>query len=168
MRTLGLFRDFGDDALARLAPYFEERSVNTGDTVVSQNDRVDELFVVAEGRVESVLALPGSIERSHGDCLPGDFFGEVSLFAGRPSSDTYRAAGPCRLLVLREERLSALMEELPADAPEADVLDQHLDAGGLPPVPPRRGDRPVDDAAEHDLLDQALDVPVDDDDYPAE
>ena len=116
MRTLGLFRDFGDDALARLAPYFEERSVNTGDTVVAQNDRVDELFVVAEGRVESVLALPGSIERSHGDCLPGDFFGEVSLFAGRPSSDTYRAAGPCRLLVLREERLSALMEELPADA----------------------------------------------------
>jgi hypothetical protein len=61
-----------------------------------------------------------------------------------------------------------LPEELPADAPEADVLDQHLDAGGLPPVPPRRGDRPVDDAAEHDLLDQALDVPVDDDDYPAE
>ncbi len=112
----GLFRDFGDDALARLAPYFEERAASPGETIVAQNALVRELYVVVEGRVESVLALPGSIERPHGDCLPGDFFGEVSLFGDRPSSDTYRAAEPCRLLVLGQAKLAALMEERPVDA----------------------------------------------------
>ncbi len=112
----GLFRDFGDDVLARLAPYFTERAAGAGETIVVQNELVRELYVVVEGRVESVLALPGSIERPHGDCLPGDFFGEVSLFGDRPSSDTYRAAEPCRLLVLGEKEISALMEERPVEA----------------------------------------------------
>ncbi len=112
----GLFRDFGDDVLSRLEPYFAERTARAGETIVAQNELARELYVVVEGRVESVLALPGSIERPHGDILPGDFFGEVSLFGGSPSSDTYRAALPCRLLVLDENRLAALMEELPVDA----------------------------------------------------
>lgn len=57
-----------------------------------------------------------------------------------------------------------LPDELPADAPEADVLDQHLGRGGLPPEPPSQRD----DAAEHDVIEQSLDVPDDDaDDYPA-
>lgn len=53
--------------------------------------------------------------------------------------------------------------ELPADAPEADALEQHLGAAGFPPEPPSARD----DAAEHDLIEQAQDVPGDDDDYPS-
>lgn len=54
--------------------------------------------------------------------------------------------------------------ELPDDAPEADALEQRRDDGGLPRTAPE----PRDDAAEHDLLEQAQDVPDDDaDDYPS-
>lgn len=55
-----------------------------------------------------------------------------------------------------------LSGELPADAGEADVLEQHLGTGGLPPEPPRSRD----DAAEHDVIEQAQDVPLDDEEYP--
>lgn len=53
--------------------------------------------------------------------------------------------------------------ELPPDAGEADALEQHLGAAGLPAEPPHQRD----DAAEHDLIEQAQDVPVDDEEYPA-
>lgn len=57
-------------------------------------------------------------------------------------------------------------EELPValgdDVPEADALEQHLTAAGLPPQPPQQRD----DAAEHDVLEQAVDVPLDDEEYP--
>ncbi len=56
-----------------------------------------------------------------------------------------------------------LPDELPEDAGEADALEQHLGAAGLPPEPPRSHD----DAAEHDLIEQAQDVPLDDEEYPA-
>ena len=52
--------------------------------------------------------------------------------------------------------------ELPADAEEADALEQHLGAEGMPSQPVHLRD----DAAEHDLLEQAQDVPVDDEEYP--
>ncbi|GEN79598.1 hypothetical protein [Actinotalea fermentans] len=52
--------------------------------------------------------------------------------------------------------------ELPTDAGEADALEQALGARGLPPEPPRARD----DAAEHDLIEQAQDVPDDDEEYP--
>ncbi len=52
--------------------------------------------------------------------------------------------------------------ELPADAGEADALEQHLGAEGMPSEPLHLRD----DAAEHDLIEQAQDVPVDDEEYP--
>lgn len=52
--------------------------------------------------------------------------------------------------------------ELPTDAGEADALEQALGARGLPPEPLRTRD----DAAEHDLIEQAQDVPEDDEEYP--
>lgn len=55
-----------------------------------------------------------------------------------------------------------LPDELPADAGEADALEQHLGAAGLPSQPPHLRD----DATEHDLIEQAQDVPDDDEEYP--
>ena len=52
--------------------------------------------------------------------------------------------------------------ELPVDAGEADALEQHLGAAGMPAQPLHLRD----DAAEHDLIEQAQDVPVDDEEYP--
>jgi hypothetical protein len=63
---------------------------------------------------------------------------------------------------LSSDETTFVDSELPADAGEADALEQHLGTGGLPPEPPRSRD----DAAEHDLIEQAQDVPDDDEEYP--
>lgn len=61
-----------------------------------------------------------------------------------------------------QDEADELAGELPPDAGEADALEQHLGAAGLPPEPPHQRD----DAAEHDLIEQAQAVPVDDEEYP--
>lgn len=55
-----------------------------------------------------------------------------------------------------------LPAELPAEAGEADALEQHLGSEGMPAEPVRASD----EAAEHDLIDQAAAVPLDDEEYP--
>lgn len=98
--------------------------------------------------------------------------------AGLPAPERAPVGEPVRRSAWRDPDLDEAAEhdladqadtdddELPAelgdDVPEADALDQHLTASGLPPEPPR----PRDDAAEHDVLEQALDVPLDDEEYP--
>lgn len=65
---------------------------------------------------------------------------------------------------LVDELTDEVPVELPDEAGEADALEQHLGPDGLPPEPVR----PSDDAAEHDLIEQAQDVPLDDEEYPTE
>ncbi len=62
----------------------------------------------------------------------------------------------------RDAADEALPDRLPPEAGEADALEQHLTPAGLPPQPPHLRD----DAAEHDLIEQSQDVPVDDEEYP--
>ena len=79
-----------------------------------------------------------------------------------PGKDTWADAGlvpPDDADVPTDE---AVPVELPADAGEADALEQQLGDEGMPSEPPR----PRDDAADHDVLEQAQDVPGDDDEYP--
>ena len=81
-----------------------------------------------------------------------------------PGKDTWADAGlvPPQDAETPTGDEESLPGELPADAGEADALEQHLGAAGLPPEPPRASD----DAAEHDLIEQAQDVPLDDEEYP--
>ena len=81
-----------------------------------------------------------------------------------PGKDTWADAGlvPPEDAEVPTPADDDLPRELPPDAGEADALEQHPGAAGLPPEPPHARD----DAAEHDLIEQAQDVPVDDEEYP--
>ncbi len=82
-----------------------------------------------------------------------------------PGKDTWADAGlvpPQDAETPTRDEDVTLPDVLPADAAEADALEQQLGAEGMPDEPPHVRE----DAADHDVIEQAQDVPLDDEEYP--
>jgi CRP/FNR family transcriptional regulator len=73
LRTVSLFADLPREVLARLVSEFEELDFAPGQTVFSQGDPGDALYVIVDGAVEIRGARGGAAERvavlGPGDCL---------------------------------------------------------------------------------------------------
>ena len=82
-----------------------------GETVFSEGDTGDSLFMILSGRVE-VLKRFGGEPLVVGMLEPGEYFGEMALLGRRPRSATTRALTPLDLLVLPGSDFSALAESL--------------------------------------------------------
>jgi uncharacterized membrane protein len=97
-----LFESLGDAELEGLASRLEEVTYEAGTEIFHQGAPGGRLFIIIEGTVDLF----------HGEELqmvqlatlvPGQYFGELSLFDGQPRSATARAGRECRLLALDRE-----------------------------------------------------------------
>lgn len=114
--AVGLFELLSEDERRMLA--------KTGGTVDFAADQIlfqtgepgGTLYVVESGKVEIYLQdhAGQKVLLKTAEC--GDFFGEVSLFDGRPRTATAVAAADCRLLALRREDLLAAFRQNPETA----------------------------------------------------
>ena len=86
------------------ADYLDERSYGTGEVVFSEGDAGAEMFIVQEGRVALTRKVAG-LEAFIAGAEPGDFFGEMALFAPQPRNAGCHALEPSRLLALRSGEL---------------------------------------------------------------
>ncbi len=79
-----------------------------GDTIVTEGDASESMYVVVAGSLEV---------RRAGKPLAfldaGSHFGEMAMLTDAPRSATVRAATPCRLLVLKRDRLYDLVRRHP-------------------------------------------------------
>ncbi len=112
LRTVSLFADLPREVLARLVSEFEEVEFAPGQTVFSQGDPGDALYVVVGGAVE-VRGQGGGAGQRLAVLGPGDCLGEMALVTGDPRSATVVALSPSRLLRLDKERFQALSERHP-------------------------------------------------------
>lgn len=111
IRDTGIFSGFEDAELEKITDYFSIRKYKQKDIIISQDDIKKEFFIVLQGRVVSTHNLPGSIQRKRREFSRGDFFGEMSLFGGRPSFVAYVAAEDTGLLVMEESDIENLIED---------------------------------------------------------
>ncbi|MGH2641905.1 MAG: flavin reductase [Actinomycetota bacterium] len=106
-----VFSSLPPEILAAITAEGEERSFQPGDVVVRNEDPGDELFVILEGEVR--------VER-RGNPLAtfsaGEFFGEISVFDGRPRSADVVAATSLRTLAISRELVRAALEREPKAA----------------------------------------------------
>ncbi|APR83141.1 Protein serine/threonine phosphatase PrpC, regulation of stationary phase [Minicystis rosea] len=91
-----LFQRLNERELLRVMQVVEVIGFKPGETVVREEDRGDELFIVLTGlcrisRNETVLLEVG----------PGDHFGEMALIRAMPRSATVTAVQPSELIALR-------------------------------------------------------------------
>ena len=102
-----LFRSLPPEVLAAITAEGVERTFEPGEFVVREGDPGDELFVIAEG--EARVERKGSPLATF---VPGEFFGELAVFDGRPRSADVVAATPLRTLAISRDLIrEALMRE---------------------------------------------------------
>ncbi|MCU0848969.1 MAG: GGDEF domain-containing protein [Spirochaetes bacterium] len=116
LKNRDIFEGLGKGDAAVLEKLFIRKEFDEGEIIIKAGEINRELFIVHEGRITSEMKLPGNIDRKHGVFLPGDFFGEISFFAGRPQFTTYRAVEKSVLLSINKKNFSDLIENNPGSS----------------------------------------------------
>jgi CRP-like cAMP-binding protein len=111
-----LFTSLPLPALEDLTQRMQVRKCVAHETVVSQDEPGDSLFLIMSGRVKVVIFGENGREVTLSVLRPGDVFGEVSLFDGGARSATCVALEATTLLVLSREHLLAHLSASPRTA----------------------------------------------------
>jgi len=110
----GFFAGFTAEQLREIASEFQWQSYAKGTDVLKQGQKVPYFYVVAEGRLASLLekekveALPLAVFE------PGSAFGEIALLTGRPAASTFRCLEDCLLLALDSMNFALLLVRWPS------------------------------------------------------
>lgn len=124
LKSIPLFQSVSDDALAEIATFAQEVSVETGRELVREGDYSYEFMVLEEGAAE--------VKRGGehvADLGPGDFFGEVGLLERDRRNATVVATAPTRLITLTGWDLKRLERTSPdAVASIRSVIEQRRPA----------------------------------------
>jgi len=105
LRAVQIFRGLTKDALFDVARMTTEVAVSPGETVVREGDPGDSLCIIVEGTVEV-----DTDDRVVARMTAGDFFGEISLFDGKPRSATVVAVDDVVLLKLTSSDFETLLK----------------------------------------------------------
>jgi CRP-like cAMP-binding protein len=124
-----------------------------GEAIFTQDAPGDEMYVIQEGQVEILLRADDGSEVGLATLGRGDFFGEMAVIDGTPRTATARSKGGCKVLPLRGElftemlqhdpettlrimrKLSARIRQLQSRVAEL-AVDRPSFVSEAPPVPP--------------------------------
>jgi CRP-like cAMP-binding protein len=109
LASVPLLAGLGERDLAELAEVLRTRDLRAGEILWREGDQALAMHLVAEGRVEIVLRLPGGTETAVASVGPGEMLGEIPLLDGGRHSGTARVVEPARLLVLGRADFAALV-----------------------------------------------------------
>jgi CRP/FNR family transcriptional regulator, cyclic AMP receptor protein len=109
-----LFATLGAEALARVAVKAATVRLERNDTLFSEGDEADELFVVLTGRIAIAKRSTDGRESLVALMEPGDIFGEMPLFDDEPRSATARALERSELVRVPFEAVRSELEAQPA------------------------------------------------------
>jgi CRP-like cAMP-binding protein len=106
-----IFSACTDRELAQIARAADERSVDTGTTVVEQGQAGHQLYLIVSG--DAKVVRDGTDEATLG---PGQYFGELALLDDLPRSASVVSTSPMTLLVLGQREFFAVLDEWPTVA----------------------------------------------------
>jgi MFS family permease len=119
-----IFAPLPPPRLEELAQGLEERRVAAGEAIITEGERGDEFFLVAEGLVD--VSVNGA---QAGELGPGEGFGEIALLRDVPRTATVRAVDDTMLYVLdRAQFLGALSGHTDSAAAAEAVAGRRLAA----------------------------------------
>jgi CRP/FNR family transcriptional regulator, cyclic AMP receptor protein len=124
--AIDLFRELSPDEIETVKPYFETMTVETGQNVIAEGERGDDMFILVEGRVRvsksmvmrglAVPILETEDPRKVLASMSADehpFFGEMALLDQDTRSATVTTLETCEFLRISRERFFALIECCP-------------------------------------------------------
>ena len=114
LRGLGIFAGASEASLKILVRGAEERAHPAGVDVIKEGRIPTRFYVVRSGVLDIyTTGESGSEARKINSLQEGDYFGEIGIVEGMPSTATVRTATPCRLLSVRAPDLLEAFAESP-------------------------------------------------------
>lgn len=93
----------------------ERKSYGFGESIISQGERLDRLFVIAGGMGRVTLHQGNTPDSEFtGPLGPGELFGELSFVDGQPTSASVTADGDAEVIEIPGEALRAILDADPA------------------------------------------------------
>jgi CRP-like cAMP-binding protein len=86
LRSVALFSDLKDKALAELAQASQRKKIPKGNYLFFQSDPAEAAYVVRNGSIAIILTSSDGRELLINEMRPGDCFGEVGVLTGLPRS----------------------------------------------------------------------------------
>jgi len=108
LRNIGLFGALSDEVLAHLAATLSVETPAPGQTLFTEGDEANAMYVVVGGEIEVMKRSRRGIDARVAVLGPGDWFGEMSIVDIQPRSATVRAIAPCRLVRISPADLDGL------------------------------------------------------------
>ena len=113
LRTVSLFQDLDDPALANLAALLVVRKISSGTVIFRELDESDALYLVERGRIIISKHVKGDVDIVLTRFQPGDFFGEMGLFDTAPRSATAHAESDAVLWRLDRKAFQHILTDYP-------------------------------------------------------
>ncbi|PIQ96656.1 MAG: hypothetical protein COV67_08425 [Nitrospinae bacterium CG11_big_fil_rev_8_21_14_0_20_56_8] len=88
LRDSNLFNDFDDAQVREWMDWMEHRVFAEGDLVITEGEPGDWFMVVYRGKINVMKKKWPFGKNVVGHLSPGEFFGEISLFTGKPRTAT--------------------------------------------------------------------------------
>lgn len=106
LKSIKLFREIPGEDLARVAQITEEIEFEPKETVMTEGEIGDSMYLIVDGRVEIIRENRKVAELGERECV-----GEMAILDSEPRSATVCAIGPVRALKIEREDLYELMSE---------------------------------------------------------
>ena len=108
LRSVPLFEGCSKSELAKIGRIADEIDLPEGKELIRENETARQFFILTGGWAD--VRRKGRRINTLG---PGDFFGEIGLVTGRPTSATVTTTEPARALVITRTSFRTLLREAP-------------------------------------------------------
>ena len=97
LREVDTFSGLNDAELERVAALCRDRALQKGESVYSERDPGDKLFIIESGAIEISKTNGGGVATRIAILEHGEIFGELSMFEDRPRSSGATASRDSRI-----------------------------------------------------------------------
>ena len=111
LKKVNFFDTLTEDELKEIASLSKPEDYKEGETIFSEGDDGERLFVILSGAVRISKNIPGMGEEALSILRAGDYFGEMSLIDNAPRSADARTHEDSSLMTLSKKDLEGLMGE---------------------------------------------------------
>ncbi len=111
-----MFSILNEEELAELAVLAVERSFASGQFIFWEGENPDWFYLVCEGRVKILKQSSSGKEFIVAFFVPGEMFGEVAVFEGKPYPASAQAMARVRVLGIEQEQFLSFLASRPAVA----------------------------------------------------
>jgi CRP-like cAMP-binding protein len=108
-----IFSQLPKDVFVALLELLEVRRVPGGDSIITEGERGNSMFLLVQGTVRVVHTPENGAPRTLAELSDGSFFGEMGLISDAPRVASVVATRDCTLLEVTREMLARLGERFP-------------------------------------------------------